>query len=56
MASESDFTGHIRIIGICILDCERAVYPYLEGVADIQYEHLAEAINYRCLDRDNWGS
>jgi magnesium chelatase family protein len=27
----------------------------LESSADIKLEHLAEAINYRSLDRDNWG-
>ena len=28
----------------------------LDGCENIRLEHLAEAINYRSLDRDNWGS
>lgn len=28
----------------------------LDGADTIRYDHLAEAINYRSLDRDNWGS
>lgn len=28
----------------------------LDGSDSIGYDHLSEAINYRSLDRDNWGS
>ena len=27
----------------------------LEGKENVMTEHLAEAINYRSLDRENWG-
>ena len=28
----------------------------LDGSENICYDHLSDAINYRSLDRDNWGN
>ena len=37
---------------ICVLD--DACNTILENADEIRPEHLAQAINYRSLDRDNW--
>ena len=37
-----------------IIKVARAIAD-LEGAADIEPQHISEAITYRSLDRDSWG-